>query len=414
MTKKLIVCCDGTWNTPRTETNIYRTYRFLRERLGMPREQRRLTGVLTCEGKAPADGSEVVLFYDRGVGTNWFERLTGGAAGVGLSDNVQDAYHFLAHQFSPGSEIYVFGFSRGAYTARSLCGFIKVAGLLERPSRPDVWRAYVDLYALHHRIIARPLGWSASRADDWFRDTAARVVGRLGRVDVAQLPRHQGVKVRFIGVYDTVGALGVPLPDAAQLNEPIVGFHDTTLSDIVEHAVHALAVDEKRGPFTPTLWTLGAGRALAASQSALQVWFPGVHSAVGGGYHDKGIGDITWDFMMRQAARRGLVIDSRSPVAAESLLALPAQHESFNDKWTQLCDRLKILPSSVRAIGPSVLDASGETRTLAGDVRLHPSLLQRFRQRVTTILDEARGTHREADYVPTNVRADTLPGFVDA
>ena len=410
MTRKLIVCCDGTWNTPRSETNIYRTYRFFRERLGTPREQRRLTGVWTCEGHAP-DGSEVVLFYDRGVGTNWFERLTGGAAGVGLSDNVQDAYHFLAHRFSPGSEIYVFGFSRGAYTARSLCGFIKVAGLLERPSRPDVWRAYVDLYALQHRVIARPLGWSAARADEWFRETAARFVGRLGGVDVARLPRHEGVKIRFIGVYDTVGALGVPLPEAALLNEPVVGFHDTTLSDVIEHAVHALAVDEKRAPFMPTLWTLGAGQALAASQSALQVWFPGVHSDVGGGYRDKGIGDITWDFMMRQAARRGLVIDSHLPLAAESLLMLPAQHESFNEKWALFCDQMKILPSSIRAIGPSIQEGSGQARTVAGDVRLHPSLLRRFGQRVTTILDEARGTRREGEYKPTNVRADTLPGF---
>ncbi len=413
MTRKLVVCCDGTWNTPRTETNIYRTYRFLRERLGWPHEQRRLTGVVTCEGRAQ-DGSEVALFYDRGVGTNWFERLSGGAAGVGLSDNVQDAYHFLAHRFTPGAEIYVFGFSRGAYTARSLCGFIKVAGLLERPSRPDVWRAYLDLYTLSYRVIGRPLGWSVARADEWFRETAGRVVGHLGGVDVARLPRHDGVKIRFIGVYDTVGALGVPLPEAAALNEPVVGFHDTKLSDIIEHAVHVLAVDEKRAPFTPTLWTLGPGQTLSADQSALQVWFPGVHSDVGGGYRDKGIGDITWDFMMRQAARHGLVIDSHLPVTAESLLPLPAQHESFNETWGKLCERLRILPAGIRAIGASVRDAAGREQTVAGDVRLHPSLVRRFGQRVTTILDEVKGTRREGNYQPENVRAGVLPGYGDA
>jgi len=123
-------------------------------------------------------------------------------------------------------------------------------------------------------------------------------VGRLGD-DISTMPRHAGVKIRFIGVYDTVGALGVPLSVATEVNEPIIGFHDTTLGDMVEHAVQALAVDEKRGPYMPTLWTQAANAAALAGQSVLQVWFPGVHSDIGGGYGNKGIGDITLDFMMR-------------------------------------------------------------------------------------------------------------------
>ena len=104
MARKLVVCCDGTWNTPRNETNVFRTYRFLRERLGSPAEVIQKDGVRSCGGRA-ADGSEVLLFYDQGVGTDWFSRLVGGAAGVGLSDNVRDAYHFLGQNFVPGSEI---------------------------------------------------------------------------------------------------------------------------------------------------------------------------------------------------------------------------------------------------------------------------------------------------------------------
>ena len=149
MAKKLVVCCDGTWNTPRTETNIFRTYRFLRERLGSPTEVSHKEGVRTCAGRA-ADGSDVVLFYDQGVGTDWFSRLLGGGVGAGLSDNVRDAYHFLGHNFVPGSDIYLFGFSRGAYTARSLCGFLKAAGLLDKPSMKDVWQAYMDRYVTAH------------------------------------------------------------------------------------------------------------------------------------------------------------------------------------------------------------------------------------------------------------------------
>src|SRR5712692_6896325 len=244
MARKLIVCCDGTWNTPRTETNIFRTYHFLRERLGAPAEVTQKNGVTTCGGRA-GDGSEVVLFYDQGVGTDWFSRLVGGAAGVGLSDNVRDAYHFLGQNFAPGTEIYVFGFSRGAYTARSLCGFIKAAGLLKLPTVKDVWRAYMDCYATAPRIVAQPASWTPDRVRGWLVEKAGDAVGRLGGDDVATLPRHSGVKIRFIGVYDTVGALGVPLSGATNVNEPIVGFHDTTLGDMVEHAVQALAVDEK-------------------------------------------------------------------------------------------------------------------------------------------------------------------------
>jgi uncharacterized protein (DUF2235 family) len=409
MARKLVVCCDGTWNTPRNETNVFRTYRFLRERLGAPAEVSQKNGVTTCGGRA-GDGTEVLLFYDRGIGTDWFSRMAGGAAGVGLSDNVRDAYHFLGHNFVPDSEIYVFGFSRGAYTARSLCGFIKAAGLLERPSVKDVWRAYVDCYATGRGIIARPGGWSLDSARDWLVARAGDAVGRLGD-DVSSLPRHAGVKIRFIGVYDTVGALGVPLAAAATVNEPIVGFHDTTLGDTVEHAVQALAVDERRGPYVPTLWTQAANAAALAGQSVLQVWFPGVHSDVGGGYSDKGIGNITWDFMMRQAVSRGLVIDPGQPTPALTLDSLPAQHESFDKTWQDLSAKLKLVPEGVRGVGATTRGPRGETLTVATRVCLHPSLVGRLGKRCVSILDERQNLRREGDYRPTNVKTDTLPVF---
>ena len=410
MARKLVVCCDGTWNTPRTETNVFRTYRFLRERLGAPAEMVQKDGVRSCGGRA-ADGSEVLLFYDQGVGTDWFSRLVGGAAGIGLSDNVRDAYHFLGQNFVPGSEIYVFGFSRGAYTARSLCGFIKAAGLLVRPSVKDVWRTYMDCYATAPRIVARPRGWKLDRVRGWLAEKAGDAVGKLAGDPVAGLPRHPEVKVRFIGVFDTVGALGVPLPRAARVNEPIVGFHDTMLGDTVENAVQALAVDERRGPYTPTLWTQAADAAALAGQHVLQVWFPGVHSDIGGGYGDKGIADITWDFMMRQAARRGLVIDPAQPTPRLELEPLPAQHESFDDTWKALSTRLKLVPEGVRTVGPKIVGPNGEALLAAGEVCLHPSLLGRLGKRCTTILDEADNRRREGEYLPSNVKPDALPPF---
>jgi uncharacterized protein (DUF2235 family) len=414
MGKKLVVCCDGTWNTPRTETNIFRTYRFLRERLDMPTEVTHKAGVRTCGGKA-ADGSEVVLFYDAGVGTDWFSRLLGGGAGVGLSDNVRDAYHFLGHNFVPGSEIYLFGFSRGAYTARSLCGFIKAAGLLDKPSAKDVWRAYMDCYVTEVHaapgVVVRPAGWGLDTIRSWLIEKAGDAVGRLSGTDVARLPTHGDVQIKFIGVYDTVGALGVPIPAASHVNEPIVGFHNTTLGDTVENAVQALAVDEKRGPYVPALWTQAANAAALAGQSVLQVWFPGVHSDIGGGYHDKGIGDITWDFMMRQAADKGLVIDPNHRTPDLNLHPLPPQHESFNEQWRKLSDQFKLVPQNVRAIGSKITGPRGEELTVATRVMLHPSLVGRLGQRCTTILDEGPDRRAQGAYRPGNVTADTLPVF---
>ena len=412
MAKKLVVCCDGTWNTPRTGTNIFRTYQFLRELLGTPTEVTRKDGVRTCAGRT-ADGSEVVLFYDQGVGTDWFSRLLGGGTGVGLSDNVLDAYHFLAHNWAPGSEIYLFGFSRGAYTARSLCGFIKAAGLLDRPSIKDVWRAYMDRYVTVQApgVVARPNGWSLDRIRGWLVEKAGDAVGRLGGPDVASLPTHGDVKVKFIGVYDTVGALGVPIPAVSRVNEPIVGFHNTLLGDTVECAVQALAVDEKRGPSVPALWTQAADAASLAGQSVLQVWFPGVHSDIGGGYHDKRIGDITWDFMMRQAAGQGLVIDPARRTPRVALEPLPPQHESFDAKWRKLSADLKLIPENVRLIGPKMKGPHGEELTVAPKVMLHSSVVSRLGQRCTTIFSEDRDDRREAEYQPANVKADTLPVF---
>ena len=163
--RKLVVCCDGTWNTPRNETNVFRTYRFLRERLGSAAELTHRDGVTSCGGRA-TDGSEVLLYYDRGIGTDWFSRLIGGAAGVGpVRERPARPITSSARTSPPGSEIYVFGFSRGAYTARSLCGFVKAAGLLVRPS-PQGRLARLQRSSTPPRRGSwpAPRGWSPDRS----------------------------------------------------------------------------------------------------------------------------------------------------------------------------------------------------------------------------------------------------------
>jgi uncharacterized protein (DUF2235 family) len=413
MAQKIVVCCDGTWNTPRSNTNIFRTYSFLRDRLAHPVEAFRGEGIQVCRGQA-RDGTAITLFYDQGVGTNFFERLIGGAAGAGLSENVCQAYHFLAHEFNPGAEIYIFGFSRGAYTARSLCGFIQATnGLLQRPSIGDVRRAYFDDYVTEDRIIARPPGWSWDRARAQLMESAGNLVGRFFGTNLRRAPRYDDVRIRFVGVYDTVGALGIPLSKATRVNTVIVGFHDTTISNMIEHAVHALAVDERRGPYMPALWTLEVGQALEPGQTVLQVWFPGVHSDIGGGYRDRGIGAHTLHFMLRQAARYGLVLDEAPTVPAETLEPLPAQHESFDAAWRKVSEDLDFIPAGQRSIGTTMLGPAAQTLQVAGEVRFHPLLAERFGKRVDVILDEHKETRQIQEYSPLNASSGLLPLFVD-
>ena len=170
MPKRLIVCCDGTWNKPDqpSPTNVTKL-------------------ALYVASQDPA-GIEQRVFYDKGVGTGRFDHLLGGAFGVGLSKNVQDGYRFLVANYEPGDELFFFGFSRGAYTARSIVGFIRNSGLLKREYADKLAPAY-DLYR---------------RRDDASHPDAAEA--ELFRKSFAYKPR-----VKFIGVWDTVGAFGIPL-----------------------------------------------------------------------------------------------------------------------------------------------------------------------------------------------------------
>jgi hypothetical protein len=104
---------------------------------------------------------------------------------------------------------------------------------------------------------------------------AGELIERFGGPTVDDLPRHDAVRIRFVGVYDTVGALGVPLPAAAEINEPIVGFHNTALCGNIDHGVHALALDERRGPYTPTLWTEDPEMPLATDSRCSRCGSPG-------------------------------------------------------------------------------------------------------------------------------------------
>ncbi len=205
MAKRLVVCLDGTWNSADDgdSTNVVRLMGAI-----APVDQR---------GHGP---DHVLRRRDRRHGGR-IDRLVDGLTGRGLEQNVRDGYRFLANNWLPGDEIYIFGFSRGAFTARSLCGFIDLIGLLPK--------SHLD------RHLKK--AWRLYRTPEEKRDPAA-----LARLAGAA---RRDVKVRCLGVWDTVGSLGVPLRPLQVLNRRH-RFHNAELSNLVECAFHALAIDEKR------------------------------------------------------------------------------------------------------------------------------------------------------------------------
>ncbi|MGC0339992.1 DUF2235 domain-containing protein [Streptomyces sp. SLBN-8D4] len=272
MARHLVVCCDGTWNRADQshKTNVAKVALAVRRRTAVGTEQR--------------------VYYHSGVGAQRPERLRGGAFGLGLSRNVLDAYRFLIQTYQPGDSLYLFGFSRGAFTARSLAGLVRNCGILRREQADRIGEAW----ALYRSRTKQPTSVAATL----FRQAYA----------------HE-TEIRFVGVWDTVGSLGIPVP--AQFLRPLVSrfnkhwaFHDTDLSTWVNGAFHALAIDEQRSAFPPTLWHQQKGAA-EQGQELRQVWFAGVHTDVGGGEADSGLSDLTLLWMAGHATRYGLEFDTR-------------------------------------------------------------------------------------------------------
>ena len=269
--KKIILCCDGTWNTADQEhdgvpcpTNVVKiAYRIAKR----------------------DDGTPQIIYYDQGVGTgNVLDHYSGGAFGEGLEDNIYDAYRFLIGNYEPGDEIYLFGFSRGAFTARSIAGKIRKCGILRR----EFVQRYRETKELYRSVNQHP-------------DDAGPVKFRTDY----SVSGNNPIPIKFIGVWDTVGALGIPLRGMRSLTRGKNQFHDTELSGTVQHAYHALAIDEHRAPFKPTLWAYKP----KPGQTVEQTWFCGVHSDVGGGYAEHGLSDISLDWMMSKARAAGLAFD---------------------------------------------------------------------------------------------------------
>jgi hypothetical protein len=262
--RRLVICFDGTWNQVKRPEEVTNVVKFAQ-------------AVKTVA----SDGTSQVVYYNSGVGTgDLLDRFLGGVFGRGLEANVKRALAFLALNYEPGDEIYILGFSRGAYSARALGGVIGAAGVPEQAKFSHIERI-----------------WNYYRAKP----------GKRRKEELEGLAIK--APIRCVGVWDTVGSYGVPAGfGLGALARYVVawtrGFRDSHLGTHVDIGLHALAVDEKRRPFAPTFWTWPKDK--PASRSHIeQVWFAGAHANIGGSYPDCGISDLALIWMVARIGALG-------------------------------------------------------------------------------------------------------------
>lgn len=243
-------------------------------------------------------GRAQVIYYQSGVGSEGgtVMRVAGGLTGEGIKENIREAYSFLATNFIDGDEIFLLGFSRGAYTARSVGGLIGSLGLLTKAGLPyfaEIFEDYIHREDENYKPKYPDIPFPNKPS---FKDPS--YVRQLESKGLTTL----GTRVKAIGVWETVGSLGIPrIPWLERLGLQSsrmkqYQFYDTSIDDFVENAFQALCLDERRAAFSPALWE----KRRDCTTNLKQVWFPGVHSNVGGGYPDQEIANITLAWMISQ------------------------------------------------------------------------------------------------------------------
>ena len=288
MERNIMLCCDGTGNEfGQNNTNVMKIYTLARK--DAPEKQ--------------------ICCYDPGVGTGgwdcekaYLRVAEDQATGPGLQDNINSAYKLLMSCYEPGDRIYLFGFSRGAFTVRSLAGMLHKCGLLDK-HQDNLIECAAKIYNTHDN--------SATAKE--FKETFAR-----------ECPVH------FIGVWDTVESLSLDTGDR---------FHNAALNEEVSFGFHAIALDEKRKTFPPSLWD--------ARQGVEQVWFAGVHSDVGGWYDETSLSDIALDWMARKAIAQGLLMNEEEVQKIQGN-PLGEAHDSFTGNWRILGECIRTVPPGAK------------------------------------------------------------------
>ena len=322
MSKRIAFCADGTWDSSAKNTNVYKLFKSL------------------------SVSADQMPFYDDGVGADgdpiW--RLVGGAFGTGLWQKIKEGYTKIAHVYEAGDPLFLFGFSRGAFTARSLAGMIAACGLPTKNFTDDLVETAFNAYR--------------------DKDDRQSLLAKLKDCNM------YNPKITMVGVWDTVGSLGIPSVFGA-VDPVLYGFLDTGLNPAVLNAYHALAIDEKRLQFPPTLWTSQP----APGQTLEQVWFCGVHSDIGGGEPDDAPGatalsDITLNWMASKAVALGLQINA----SVQAQYAIPLDPEYALDKLHTSWNILSGFPK-VRSIDKNAVLANSVLLRCQHDSSYRPANL---------------------------------------
>lgn len=359
--KNIIVCADGTGNKGgySPDSNVYRIYKAI---------DKKYTGTIE-----QLDISEQIVFYDNGVGTeqNKLLRALGGGIGIGFELNVCDLYKYLARNYEPGDRIYFFGFSRGASTIRACngmiyqCGLVKGKGLRNRELDALVKKAF-DVYKVHKKSPALA---TALRDSD---------------------QSHGAVAIQFMGIWDTVVALGFPKrtditgPLTYVLDKSFAAlemglnaiwphkFYHYQLTDNIKYACQALAIDDERTAFWPFVWDEHQRH---PDSTVEQVWFAGMHSNVGGGYERSGMASVPLHWIMQQALDNGLKLQPEAVKKAEN-------DSHIHGRMYNSRDGLAI----IYRYHPRIMATLCENR-LEDKIKIHSSVLSRM-------------LHRTANYAP--------------
>jgi uncharacterized protein (DUF2235 family) len=288
--KRLAIFLDGTWNEVDSNTNVWRMRAL-------------------CASKG-SDGKPQLIYYE--VGVNGF---LGGVFGQGLDDNIRLAYEWLVENYNAGDEIFIFGFSRGAYTARSLADLVAELGIL-KPGSPI---GITELFERYKRSDEETI-WKLKE-----REASGDLAG-LTIEDQWMLKYSQPAKIKVVGVWDTVGSLGLKAFSINGISRSKFGYLQTGLRIHIQNGYHALAIDEHRADFAPTLWDVRHPKdpkAIIAQPRSLasveQRWFVGAHANVGGGYQTDLLAQASLRWMMKKAQQNGLTFRGEVTIDGDAL-----------------------------------------------------------------------------------------------
>jgi uncharacterized protein (DUF2235 family) len=365
--KRIAIFCDGTWNSPRAanQTNVVRLAETVLAR--------------------DAGGTQQMVIYQRGVGTGSSatgaasirDRILGGVFGNGLTANIEEAYKNLILAYEPGDEIMVFGFSRGAYTARSLVGMIRACGILPRRALSRVDEA-MEYYRSRDPATrpgdARSIAWRARMSPD-----VATSQSDLDHRRSLGLPTPVLLRIAYMGIWDTVGELGVPSAFGvlAKVFNSVFQFHDAKLTSMVMTARHAVAIDERRRLYPPALWdNLDRlnGDAAGTERPLQQLWFAGDHTGIGGGGGLDGLSSISLNWVAEGASAAGLALDGEM-MAELTQSADPLAPISGIAKAGLLVWVLRIMQADRTGVGGAPVDCDN----IAPPARERADALPRYR-----------------------------------